>query len=79
MWWGIDLLGPFHKAVGQLKDLVVTMDYSTKWIEVEALAEITAKNVLCFFKRNVHTRFGVPSHMISDIKPNLLTEDSNTT
>jgi hypothetical protein len=45
-WWGIDLLGPFPKAPGQLKYLVVAIDYSTKWIEAEPLAKITAKNVL---------------------------------
>lgn len=42
-WWGIDLLGPFPKAVGQLKYLVIALDYSTKWIIVEPLAKITAK------------------------------------
>jgi len=47
---GIDLLGPFPKVVGQLKYLVVAIDYSTKWIEIEPLAKITAKNVLRFFK-----------------------------
>jgi hypothetical protein len=31
-WWGIDLLGPFPKAAGQLKYLVSAIDYSTKWI-----------------------------------------------
>lgn len=48
-WWGIDLLGPFPKAVGQLKYLVVAIDYSTKWIEVEPLEKITSSNVLLFF------------------------------
>ena len=42
-WWGIDLLGPFPKAVGQLKYLVVVVDYFTKWIEAKPLAKITAK------------------------------------
>jgi hypothetical protein len=42
-WWGIDLLEPFPKATGQLKYLVVAVDYSTKWIEAEPLAKITAK------------------------------------
>jgi len=65
-WWGIDLLGPFPKAAGQLKYLVVAIDYSTKWIEAEPLAKITAKNVLCFFKRNILARFGVPALVISD-------------
>jgi len=65
-WWGIDLLGPFPKAVGQLKYLVVAIDYSTKWIEAEPLAKIIAKNILCFFKRNTLARFGVPALVISD-------------
>jgi hypothetical protein len=65
-WWGIDLLGPFPKATGQLKYLVVAIDYSTKWIEAEPLAKIKAKNVLCFFKRNILARFGVPALVISD-------------
>lgn len=65
-WWGIDLLGPFPKAAGQLKYLVVAIDYSTKWIEAEPLAKITAKNVLRFFKRNILARFGVPTLVISD-------------
>jgi hypothetical protein len=43
VWWGIDLLGPFPKAASQLKYIVVAANYSTKWIEVEALAKITAK------------------------------------
>ena len=65
-WWGIDILGPFPKAVGQYKYLVVAVDYSTKWIEAEPLAKITSKNVLRFFKRNILARFGVPALLISD-------------
>jgi len=65
-WWGIDLLGPFPKATGQLKYLVVAVDYSTKWIEADPLSKITAKNVLRFFKRNILARFGVPALVISD-------------
>ena len=66
VWWGIDLLGPFPKAVGQLKYLVVAIDYTTKWIESEPLAKITTKKVLCFFKRNILAKFGVPALVISD-------------
>jgi len=65
-WWGIDLMGPFPKAFGQLKYLVVAIDYSTKWIEAEPIEKITAKNVLRFFKRNILARFGVPALVISD-------------
>jgi len=65
-WWGINLLGLFPKAAGQLKYLVVAIDYSTKWIEAEPLAKITVKNVLIFFKRNILARFGVPALVIFD-------------
>ena len=65
-WWGIDILRPFPKAASQLKYIVVAANYSTKWIEVEPLAKITAKNVICFFKINILARFGVPDLVISD-------------
>jgi len=42
--WGIDILGPFHLAVWQMKYLVVAIEYFTKWIEVEPVAQITAHN-----------------------------------
>jgi len=65
-WWGIDLLGPFPTATGQLKYLVVAIDYSTKWIEAEPLAKITTKSVLRFYKRNILARFGVLALVISN-------------
>ena len=46
--WGLDIMGPFPTAVRQLKFLVVGIDYFTKWVEAEALATITKKNVRSF-------------------------------
>jgi len=47
--WGIDILGPFPIAVQQMKYLVAAIEYFTKWIEAEPVAEITAHkiNTLC--------------------------------
>lgn len=42
------------------------MDYFTKWIEVETLANITIENVLKFFKRNILAKFGVPQAIVTD-------------
>ncbi|XP_072071627.1 uncharacterized protein [Arachis hypogaea] len=39
--WGIDLVGPFPTAPGQLRYLIVAIDYYTKWIEAEPLSTIT--------------------------------------
>jgi len=41
----MDILGPFLKAIGQRKYLFVVVDYSTKWIKVDAVVSITAAEV----------------------------------
>nr|KYP31610.1 Transposon Ty3-I Gag-Pol polyprotein [Cajanus cajan] len=64
--WGIDVLGPFPVAKGQVKFLLVAVDYFTKWIEVEPLACISAANVQKFVWKNLVTRFGIPYAIVSD-------------
>ena len=44
----MDILGPFSKATGQCKFLLVAVDYFTKWVEVEAVALIIKKDVRKF-------------------------------
>ena len=41
-------MGSFPIVVRQLKFLIVGSDYFTKWVEAEALATITEKNVRNF-------------------------------
>jgi hypothetical protein len=41
--WGIDIVGPFPKAPGRIKFLLVAIDYFTKWIEAKPLATITGR------------------------------------
>jgi len=57
--WGMDLLGPFHKGAGQVKFLIVAIDYFAKWIEADPLAKISAANVIKFFKTNILSKFSV--------------------
>nr|KYP63283.1 Pro-Pol polyprotein [Cajanus cajan] len=64
--WGMDILGPFPPAKGQVKFLIVAIDHFTKWIEAEAVAAITANNVQKFFWKSVITRFGIPYALITD-------------
>ena len=59
-------MGPFPIAMRQLKFLVVGIDYFTKWVEVEALATITKKNVRSFVWRNIVCRYGIPRVLVSD-------------
>ena len=59
-------MGPFPTAIRQLKFLVVSIDYFTKWVEVEALAIITEKNIRNFVWRNIICKYGIPRVLVSD-------------
>ena len=59
-------MGPFSMAMRQLKFLVVGIDYFTKWVEAEALATITEKNIRSFVWRNIICRYGIPRVIVSD-------------
>jgi len=64
--WGMDILGPFNLEKGQVKFLLVAIDYFTKWIEAEPLALIKAQQVQKFVWKNIVCRFGIPSIVITD-------------
>jgi transposase InsO family protein len=54
------LLGPLPPVQGNLKYVVVAMEYFSKWIEAKPLATITSATVHNFFWQNIVCRFGVP-------------------
>ena len=59
-------MGPFPTTMRQLKFLVVGIDYFTKWVEAEALATITEKNIRSFVCRNIICKYGIPRVIVSD-------------
>ena len=63
---GFGNVGPFPKAVGNKKYLLVCTDYFTKWVEAEPLANIKDVDVKRFIWKNIVTRFGVPYVLILD-------------
>ena len=63
--WGLDILSPFPRATGNHQFVLVAVDYFTKWVEVEALANIRDVDVKKFVWKNIVTRFGVPDSLIS--------------
>jgi ribonuclease HI len=64
--WGTDILGPFPASTGQVKWIIVAIDYFTKWIEAEALSNISADQVKKFYWRKIICRFGLPKYIVSD-------------
>ena len=64
--WGLDIVGPFPKVAGNKRYMLVGIDYFTKWVEAEPLANIRDADAKKFIWRNIVTRFGVPQTLISD-------------
>jgi hypothetical protein len=57
--WGLDLLGPLPPTQGNLKYVVVAVEYFSKWIEAKPLATIISATVQKFFWQNIVCRFSV--------------------
>ena len=55
--WGIDIMGPLPQGKRQMRFLLVSIDYITKWVETEALATITEAKVQNFEWKNIVCRF----------------------
>nr|KYP41879.1 Pol polyprotein [Cajanus cajan] len=71
----MDILGPFPHAKGQLKFLLVAIDYFTKWIEACPLAKITTENVRKFTWKNILCRFGIPHALVTDNGRQFIAQD----
>ena len=46
--WRLNILGPFPRATGNQRFVLVAIDYFTKWAEAEALANIRDVDVKNF-------------------------------
>jgi transposase InsO family protein len=62
-------LGSLPPAQGNLKYVVVAVEYFSMWIEAKPLATITSVTVQKFFWQNIVCRFGVPKAITVDNGP----------
>nr|CAH66523.1 H0502B11.3 [Oryza sativa] len=63
--WGLDILGPFRRALGGFEYLYVAVDKFTKWPEAYPVIKIDKHSALKFI-RGITARFGVPNRIITD-------------
>lgn len=63
---GANILGPFLMAFGQLKFLIVAIDYFAKWVEAEVVSHVTTERVHRFYWQNIFCRFGLAGFIVSD-------------
>ena len=59
-------MGPFPKAAGNMRWLLVDTDYFTKWVEAEPLSNIRDVDAKRFVWKNIVTWFGIPHTLISE-------------
>ena len=64
--WGINIVGPQPIGKGQVKFLLVAIDYFIKWVEAEALATITKAKIRSFVWKNIICKFRIPMTIILD-------------
>ena len=62
----MDIVGPFPKATGNRRWLLVGTNYFTKWVKAEPLSNIRDLDAKKFVWKNIVTRFGIPHTLISD-------------
>ncbi|XP_022853600.1 uncharacterized protein LOC111375040 [Olea europaea var. sylvestris] len=64
--WEIDILGPFQITRGQLKFVVVAVEYFTKWVEAKTLVTISEPKIRAFVWKSIICRFRIPKVLIID-------------
>ncbi|VFQ96840.1 unnamed protein product [Cuscuta campestris] len=64
--WGLDLVGALPRGTGNVRYVIVAIDYFTKWVEAAPLASITGAQCQKFLAKQVICRFGVPEHIITE-------------
>jgi transposase InsO family protein len=63
--WGLDIMGPFSRAVGGYQFLYVAIDKFTKWPEATLVVNVNKQSAVKFIK-SIICRFGVPNRIITD-------------
>jgi transposase InsO family protein len=63
--WGLDILGPFSRAVEGYRYLNITVDKFTKWSEATPIVKINKQSTVKFIK-SIICRFKVLNKIITD-------------
>ena len=63
---GIDVLGPFPASAAGNVNVIVAVDYLTKWAEERAMKTATARDAAEFFVEEIVLRHGAPESVVTD-------------
>lgn len=60
------MIGPLPTAKEQVRYVIVTIDYCTKWAEAEPLAKIKKEKTIHFVWKTIIRRFCIPHTIVFD-------------
>ncbi len=66
---GVDFMGPFPQSSSGNQYHIVFVDYYTRWIEMFPLRQATAETVSQILRKEILTRWRVPTFILSDQGP----------
>jgi len=68
MKWGLDFMELVKLATRYTRNqyIIVTIDYTTKWVKAKALCDNTTKSTAKFIYEQIIICFGCPTHLVSD-------------
>lgn len=69
---GVDLMGPFPRSSRGNTYLLVFVDYYSRWVEMFPLRKATAEIISQHLVKEIVTRWGVPTYLLSDQGPQFL-------
>jgi len=64
---GMDILGPFKRSNAGNTNVIVAIDYFTKFAETKAIASADAQTIADFFVHQIILRHGAPEKLITDM------------
>ena len=73
--WGINFVGPICLPTkgAHNEDILIVVDYVTKWAEARAFRMDNAKNVATFLYENIIVCFDCPIELVSDCDTHFIT------
>jgi hypothetical protein len=63
--WGLDILGPFPRAIREYWHMYIAISEFTKWSKATLVVKINKQSVVKFIK-SIVCRFGVTNRIITD-------------
>ncbi|MGH0124195.1 UNVERIFIED_CONTAM: hypothetical protein FKN15_054118 [Acipenser sinensis] len=71
---GVDLMGPLPNSSNNNTQLLVVVDYYTRWVELFPLRQAKAVTIANCLRKDIFTRWGTPAYLLSDRGPQFVSE-----